>query len=110
MAQRIVNNEQYEAVLVRGDLDGSPLNVEGEVSVEGLQGSSAFAIAPNDSTDLAAVTAALYVGFTGDISLICSSDTTPVTFFNVPGGSFLPLRVKRVRSTLTTASGIVGVV
>jgi hypothetical protein len=42
--------------------------------------------------------------------LICSGDTTPVTFFNVPGGSFLPLHVKRVRSTLTTASGIVGVV
>jgi hypothetical protein len=110
MAQRIVAGEQYEAVLIGGDLDGSALDVEGEVSIENLQGSSAFTIAPHDSTDLAAVTAALYVGFTGNISLICSGDTTPVTFFNVPGGSFLPLHVKRVRSTLTTASGIVGVV
>ena len=110
MAQRIVNNEQYEGVLIGGDLDGSPLDIEGQVSIESLQGSSAFAITPNDSADLAAVTAALYVGFTGNISLICSGDTTPVIFFNVPGGSFLPLRVKRVRSTLTTASGIVGVV
>jgi hypothetical protein len=110
MAQRIVNNEQYETVLIGGDLDGNPLGIEGEVSVESLQGSSVFTIAPNDNSDLVAVTAALYVGFTGNISLICSGDTQPVTFFNVPGGSFLPLRVKRVRSTLTTASGIVGVV
>ena len=110
MAQRIVDNEQYEAVLIKGDIDGSPLDVEGQLTVNGLQGLSAFTVTPNDSADLTAVTAALYVGFTGNISLICSGDTTPVTFFNVPGGSFLPLRVKRVRTTLTTASGIVGVV
>lgn len=110
MAQRVVNGEQYEAVLIGGDLDGSPIDIEGEISVDKLQAGSAFAITPNDATDLAAVTTALYVGFTGNLSVICSGDTNAVTFFNVPGGSFLPLHVKRVRSSGTTASGIVGVV
>ena len=110
MAQRIVDNEQYEAVVIRGNLDGSAMDVEGEVGVEGMQGSFAFTIAPNDDTDLSAITNALYVGFTGNISLVCSGDTVPVTFFNVPGGSFLPLQVRKVRATLTTASGIVGVI
>ena len=110
MAQRIVNGEQYEAVLLGGDLDGSPLDIEGEISVDKLQAGSAFTITPNDGTDLSVITSALYIGFTGSVSLICSGDTNPVTFFNVPGGSFLPLQVKRVRSTDTTASGIVGVV
>jgi hypothetical protein len=110
MAQRIVNNEQYEAVLIGGDLDGSPIDIEGEISVDKLQAGSAFAIVPDDATDLAIVTTALYVGFTGNLSVICSGDTNAVTFFNVPGGSFLPLHVKRVRSAGTTASGIVGVI
>jgi hypothetical protein len=110
MAQRIVNGEQYEAMLIGGDLDGSPLDVEGQVSVDKLQASSAFAITPSNTTDLSVVTSALYVGFTGNISVICSGDTEFVTFFNVPGGSFLPLHVKRVVSSGTTASGIVGVV
>lgn len=110
MAQRVVNGEQYEAVLIGGDLDGSPLNVEGEISVDKLQAGSAFAITPSDNTDLIVITTALYVGFAGDVSLICSGDTTPVIFYNIHSGSFLPLHVKRVTSSGTTASGIVGVI
>lgn len=137
MAQRIVDDEQYEVLLIKGGEDGSPLpvavvsgviqlpsgttvnigaeveisNDEGNpvpVDVERLQGEKAFAVAPNDNADLTFITSALYVGFTGNISMILSGDTNAVTFFNVPGGSILPLRVKRVRSTSTTASGIVG--
>jgi hypothetical protein len=110
MPQRIVHNEQYDAVLIGGDLDGSPLDIEGEVSIDKLQAGSAFSIAPNDTTDLTVVTTALYVGFTGNLRVVCSGDANAVTFFNVPGGSFLPLRAKRVYSSGTTASGIVGVV
>ena len=109
MAQRIVDGEQYEALLVKGDLDGSPIDVEGEINVGGLQGSSAFSVAPSNDADLASITTALYIGFTGNISLICSGDTVPVLFSNVPGGSFLPLKVKRVTASGTTASGIVGI-
>lgn len=110
MAQRIVNGEQYDAVLLGGDLDGSPIDIEGQISVDKLQAGSAFAIAPSNTTDLPVVTSALYVGYTGNIRVICSGDTTGVVFANVPGGSFLPLRVKRVTVSGTTASGIVGVV
>lgn len=109
MAQNIVGGEQYEAFLIKGDIDGSAVNVEGEVDVDGLQGSSAFTITPNDGEDLASITTGVYVGFTGNLSIICSGDTNPVTLFNVPGGSFLPLQVKRVRSSSTTASGLVGI-
>ena len=108
MAQRIVNSEQFDAVLVGGDLDGSPIDIEGEINVDSLQGSSAFSITPNDDTNLISTTIALYVGFSGDVNIICSGDTNAVTFFNVPGGSFLPIKTKRVLSSGTTASGIVG--
>lgn len=104
MAQRIVNGEQYEAFLIGGDVDGTALDIEG------LHGTSAFSIAPNDSADLASITNAVYVGFTGNVNLVCSGNTTPVVFFNVPGGSILPLKVKRVYASGTTASGLVGIV
>lgn len=108
MAQRIVGGEQFDAVLLGGDLDGTPVDVEGSIDIESLQGSSAFSIVPNDETDLAVATIALYVGFSGDVNIICSGDTSAVAFFNVPGGSFLPVKTKRVLASGTTASGIVG--
>ena len=55
MAQQIVNGEQYEAFLIKGDIDGGAVNVEGEVDVDGLQGASAFSITPNDGADLALI-------------------------------------------------------
>jgi hypothetical protein len=139
MAQRIFNNEQYEAVLIRGGLDGgpvpvtfasgvtisgvtigaeveiandsgNPVPVNGEVEVERLQGTQAFSIVPNNSVDLSSITSALYVGYTGNVNIVLSGDTTPVLFANVPGGSTLPFQVKRVYATSTTASGIVGIV
>jgi hypothetical protein len=71
--------------------------------------SKAFAIAPNDSTDLAFETRGIYVGGAGDISVILTQDSAAVTFAAVPAGSLLPLSVKRVRATGTTATNLVGV-
>lgn len=68
----------------------------------------AFAIAPAD-TDLATPTRGLWVGTAGDLSVIMSGDTDPVTFAGVAAGTLLPLSVKQVRSTGTTAGGIRGV-
>ena len=68
----------------------------------------AFAITPNDSTDLSSTTKALHVSTAGDIKL---------TFMNMLQGASItltldvgyhPIRVKRVWSTGTTASGITG--
>ncbi len=66
--------------------------------------SRAFAITPNDSTDLADVTRGLHTGSGGTIVLILNEDTASVTLSGVPGGVILPLRVKRVLATGTTAS------
>lgn len=67
----------------------------------------AAAVTPSDSADLAIASRALYVGGNGDISLILVGDTNPVTLAGVPAGSVLPLRVRRIRQTGTTATAIV---
>lgn len=69
---------------------------------------NAFSITPNDSTELDVATRAIYVGSTGDLTVELLKDSTAVTFVNVLSGSILPLRAKKVLSTGTTASNIVG--
>lgn len=110
MAQRIVNGEQYEATLIGGNIDGSPVDVEGSIQVANLQGTSSFAVTPNNSSNLSPTANALYVGYTGNLTILGLQDTSPVTFFNVAGGTFFPLQVKKVYASGTTASGIVGIV
>lgn len=66
----------------------------------------ATAVTPSDSTDLTRTTRALYIGTGGNVN-IDTMDGSTVLFSNVPDGSILPVRVKRVRSTSTTASNIV---
>lgn len=82
----------------------------------------AFAITPNDSADLTYTTRSLYVGSAGDIVVdmygpVGGADamsrnivTNPmtVTFKNVPAGAVLPICVRRVRATNTTAGSLVG--
>lgn len=71
--------------------------------------SRAFAITPSDSTDLTTVTRSLYVGSGGNLSVILVGDTSAVTFTNIAAG-YHPLRIKRVRSTGSTATGLVGLI
>lgn len=77
----------------------------------GLTGSAtrSAAVSPNDSTDLANVTRALWVGGAGNVALMLVDDSSAVTFVGVAAGTLLPLRVKRVMSTNTTATNIVAV-
>jgi len=65
------------------------------------------AVTPHDTTELAQVTKALYVGGAGNVSVIATDDSVAVTFVGVPAGSILPVRAKIVRSTSTTATSIV---
>lgn len=67
---------------------------------------SAFAITPNDATDLAEITLNLYVSVAGAVK-VTMMDGTDVTYANLAAGRH-PLRVKRVWATGTTATGIVG--
>jgi len=69
----------------------------------------AFTITPNDVSELEEVTRALYVGSSGDISLIMKSGQT-IIFSGVSAGSILPIRVSHINSTNTTASNIIGLV
>jgi hypothetical protein len=53
--------------------------------------------------------ASIFVGTTGDISLLSPSGTTKV-FKNIPSGTFMPVIAVRVNSTGTTASDLLGLV
>ena len=68
----------------------------------------AAVIVPGDASDaLSHVTRALYVGGTGDLALLMQGGAT-VVLRGVPSGSFLPLRVRQVLASGTSADGIVG--
>jgi len=68
----------------------------------------AAAITPSDSGELDIYTRAIYVGGTGDLRVQMVGTGNDVTFSAVPAGSFLPIRVKRVYDTNTTATFIIG--
>jgi len=75
-------------------------------------GQGFVAVTPSDTVDIQRneannFPAALYVGTTGNISIV-GADGDAVTFTNVPVG-ILPVRARRVNATGTTASGIVGI-
>ena len=76
--------------------------------VEGLTSpaDNAAAVTPSDSTDLAFISRALYVGGAGNI-IVTMAGGGDVTFSAVPAGSILPVRVTRVKATSTTATSIV---
>lgn len=76
---------------------------------EHYQGSvnHALAVTPNDVEDLPnGPTIGLYVGSTGNISLILEGQSAPITFVSIAAGVVHPLRVVRVRSTGTNAANI----
>ncbi len=68
----------------------------------------AASITPGDAgSELSHVTRALYVGVAGDLALLMQGGAT-VVLRGVPSGSFLPLRVRPVLASGTSADGIVG--
>lgn len=69
---------------------------------------AAIAVTPSDTVNLGHVSRALWVGSTGDVTVIMADGGAAVTFSAVPVG-WMPLRVSRVNATSTTASSIVAV-
>lgn len=67
---------------------------------------TAVAITPADS-DLTVPCRALYVGTGGNLR-VTTINNNDVTFFNVAAGTILPVSVKRVWATSTTALNIIG--
>lgn len=70
-------------------------------------GHSAAEVTPNDAADLEITSRALYVGQSGDLKVTTAGGNV-VTFAGVPAG-ILPMRVRRVHATGTTASAIVAI-
>jgi hypothetical protein len=66
------------------------------------------AVTPSDSAELTKFARALYVGGTGNISVI-TTDGSTLTFSNYPDQTWLPVQCKQVKSTGTTATSIVAV-
>ena len=68
----------------------------------------AAAITPSDTVDLTAYAKALYVGAAGNVRVLTvgGEDADAVTFANHPVG-WLPVQVRRVLATGTTATQIV---
>lgn len=79
--------------------------------ISGSGGSTAVraaAVTPNDDTDLTVYAKALFIGVAGDVVAIPvgNADDAPVTFKNCAAGSVLPVQVRRVKATSTTATNI----
>lgn len=64
------------------------------------------ACTPHDTTTFTQQTA-LFVGVGGDVAVWLWGEAASLTFKNVPSGTFMPIQVKRVLSTGTTATNIV---
>lgn len=69
----------------------------------------AIEITPHDTNELVPYPRALYVGGTGTLKVKTLRDSV-VTFTGVPVGMIIPIVVKQVYATGTSASGIVGLV
>lgn len=78
---------------------------------EGLTspGDNLLAITPSDSTDLTQVSRGIYVGGAGNLVVTPAAGGSNVTFFAVPAGTVLPIRVSRVLSTSTTATSLINI-
>ena len=67
------------------------------------------ALAPDDGADLADTPKGIYVGTGGDLALVAidaPAGANGVTFRNLPSGSLLPVRARRVLATGTTAADL----
>ncbi|MEA4924934.1 MAG: hypothetical protein VB084_06420 [Syntrophomonadaceae bacterium] len=71
--------------------------------------SSAFAITPNDTNNLAQTTTTLFVGGDGNIKVNLAGTGIAIIFKGLIAGVFYPIRATRVYATDTTATDIVGV-
>lgn len=67
-----------------------------------------FAVTASDTVDFVRIAKALYIGSGGNIALLAEDGDTAVTFSAVPSGYILPVRVRRILVTGTTASNIIG--
>jgi hypothetical protein len=64
------------------------------------------AVTPSDTVELTHISRAIYVGTGGNLVAVRTTGAE-VSFTAVPDGTMLPIRVKRIKATGTTATNIV---
>jgi hypothetical protein len=64
---------------------------------------STFVITPSDTNELPFVTRAIYIGSAGNLTARLAGDTASVAFNGLAPGTVLPLRVRQIFATGTTA-------
>lgn len=67
---------------------------------------NAAAVTPHDTNELSKVTRCIYVGSDGDIALTTAAGNA-VTFAGAKAGTQISVRAKIIKSTGTTATGII---
>ena len=83
-------------------------NISGYNGSQNINSSmKSFAISKSDTVDFAFLVRGTYVGGAGDVVVVNPDDTT-VTFVGVPAGTILPVQARRVNSTSTDATNMVG--
>jgi hypothetical protein len=80
--------------------------VDRTLSGGGEPATSAEDINPTDSQDLGTVPRAIYIGGAGDLAVVTLNGSS-VKFIGLLAGTILPVRVKRVKSTGTTATALI---
>lgn len=75
---------------------------------QGAGGTRQFAITPNDNADLAVTVRAIRVTGAGNVAFVAFGDSEAVTWEGCVAGEIIPMYVKRVMSTGTTATGLIG--
>ncbi|MBD3787803.1 MAG: hypothetical protein IE922_12720 [Sphingomonadales bacterium] len=70
--------------------------------------SRAFAITPDDDSDLPFITRGIYLGAEGDLT-VTLIDGDIVTFTGLAAGGIHGMRIRRVHATGTTAGSLLGV-
>lgn len=80
--------------------------MSGRIQKDVSSGYRFAAVTPHNSTNLPAGVRGIYVGTGGNLVAV-DLDDNAVTFTAVVGGTLLPIQVKRINSTSTTASNIV---
>lgn len=87
---------------------GSSPDLRSLQAEDAAPGVGAFAITPSDSVDFTKVPRAIYVGVTGNVVMV-NMDNTTVTWVGCPAGLIIPCVARRINSTSTTASSLVGI-
>jgi len=78
---------------------------------ESRPASRAFAITPDNNNDLSQNARSLFINTGGDVVLLAvDNEDAETVIFSVPDQFILPVRTRRVLTTGTTATGIIGLV